>query len=592
MATSTSRRSQKIDAALPFSDISPGNRELIELNLKRRLDFVRTPELFYPWWRRCTVKTLIVTDGSLNFGEGDFGLSTFVRTLKNEAPSRVRFELTLAHIRNVSDPEMLVSETGIANRIKSFRFDNVSHFTADMYDQIWLFGIETSYAGMTGRGTFLAPAEMAAVHAHMQRGGGVFATGDHGFLGQALSGGLPRIRGMRYWGDFPSSDNNQNQVSMTGPRRNDSNQEGHDAGTSFSDQSDDIPQPLDLLLYSSYAGFLRNARYPHPLMCGRMGRIDVFPDHPHEGECRVPPDVTQMFGGADEYPADSGGTRIVPEVVARGRVHAGNTTRSTGPNGMKVPTVAQTFGVVSAYDGHRASSKGRVVCDSTWHHFINVNLIGVLEGGLFDEFSAAGEHVSKHDGFLSTASGLATLSKIKNYYTNIGVWMSPPEKHACFHRLTWWEVVFSDRLIEATITSPDIPLERIPASTLMHIGIHARDVFARRAGQCQTLEWLIDWSRQFIEVAWLDPWDPITRVQLEKADPPLPAVDPMPVVDVALGAALVSMRQQFPFPPAKISDRHDGDALKAITKGAAYGIDLAAKLTLDQCKSFSKVLRR
>lgn len=592
MAKSNARPPTTIDVPLQLSNVSFGNRELMQFNLKRRLDLFRRPELFFPWWRRCTVKVLIVTDGDLNFGEGDFGLSTFVRVLKNEAPSRISFELTLAHIRNRSDAEMLASEPGIANRIKPFRFDNNAHFTAEMYDQIWLFGIETSYSGMPGRGPFLSPGEVNAIHSHMQRGGGVFATGDHGYLGQALCGALPRVRGMRYWGDFPSADNNQNQVSMTGPRRNDSNQEGHDVGTSFSDQSDDIPQPLDLLLYSSYAGFLRNARYPHPLMCGRTGRIDVFPDHPHEGECRVPPDLTQAFGGADEYPPDGLGVRVEPEVVASGRVRAGNTTRSTGPNGMKVSTVAQTFGVVCAYDGHRAVGKGRVVCDSTWHHFVNVNLIGVLEGGGFDEFSVLGEDAGKHDGFLSSDAGRVALNKIKNYYTNIGVWMSPPAKHDCFHRLTWWEVIFSDRLIEATLTSPDIALERIPAATLMHIGIHARDVFARRAGQCQTLEWLIVWLRPFIEVEWLDPWDPTTRVRLEKADPPLPAVDPMPMVDIALGAALVSMRQEFPFTLEKIGDRHDQVALKALTKGARYGIDLGAKLTLDQCESFSRVLRR
>lgn len=592
MATSTAPQSKPMDAPLPLSNVSFGNRELMQINLKRRLDYIKSPELFYPWWRRCTVKVLIVTDGALNFGEGDFGLSTFVRVLKNEAPTRVKFDLTLAHIRNVSNAEMLSAEPGISNRIKSFRFDNPAHFTADMYDQIWLFGIETSFSGMAGRGPFLATDEVNAIHAHMQRGGGVFATGDHGFLGQALCGALPRVRGMRYWADFPSADNNQNQVSMTGPRRNDSNQEGHDAGLSFSDQSDDVPQPLDLLLYSSYASFLRNARYPHPLMCGRMGRIDVFPDHPHEGECRVPPDLSQKFGGADEYPPDSSNTQVVPEVVAWGRVRAGNTTRSTGPNGMKAATVAQTFGVVSAYDGHRAGGKGRVVCDSTWHHFVNVNLIGVVEGSLFDEFSVAGEHTSKHDGFLSSASGLAALSKIKNYYTNIGVWMSPPTRHDCFHRFAWWEVIFSERLIEATLTSPDIALDRIPTSTLMHIGIHARDVFARRAGQCQTLEWLVDWLRPYIEVVWLDPWDPVARFQLEKADAPLPAVDPMPMVDVALGAALVSMRQQFPFAPEKIGDKHDQTALKAIAKGARYGIDLGARMTLEQCQSFSKLLRR
>jgi hypothetical protein len=318
-----------------------------------------------------------------------------------------------------------------------------------------------------------------------------------------------------------------------------------------------------------------------------MGRIDVFPDHPHEGECRVPPDVTQSFGGADEYPLDAGGTRIVPEVIAWSRVPPDNNAR-----GSKIPTIAHTFGAISAYDGHRAGGKGRVVCDATWHHFVNVNLIGVLEGGIFDEFGNPGEDPSKHNGFLSSTLGLAALNKIKNYYTNIGVWISPPARHACFNRFIWWEILYADRIVEATLTSPDIPLERIPAATLMHIGIHARDVFARRASQCQTLEWVFDWAKEFIEVVWIDPWDPVARVRLEKAEAPLPTFDPMPLVDVALGAALVSMRQQFPFPPEEISDKHDDAASKAVKKGAQYGMQIATKLALEQYNTFATALRR
>lgn len=592
MATKTLDKPVQLNIPADFRRINFNSRELIELNVKRRLDFQIRPELIYPWWRRCTVSVLLVADDSLNFGEGDFGLSTFVRTLNRYSPNRVRFELTLAHIDNVTNSQLLDSEPGIANRIKNFRFDNPVHFTAEMYDQIWLFGIDTSYAGMPDRSTFLAPTEINAIHAHMQRGGGVFATGDHGYLGQSLCGAIPRVRNMRYWGDFPSSSNNLNQVSMTGPRRNDTNQAGHDAGTQFSDQSDDIPQSLDLVLYSSYAGFFRNARYPHPLLCGRTGRIDVFPDHPHEGECRVPPDVTLKIGGVDEYPVDASGTRVVPEVIAWSRVPAGNTTRpSSGPNAGKTPTIAHTFGAISAYDGHRAGGIGRVVCDATWHHFVNVNLIGVVEGGGFDEFSNPDEHSSKHEGFLSSPAGLAVLEKIKNYYTNIGLWIAPPAKQNCFHSFIWWEILYSDRIVEATLTSPDILLERIPASTLMQIGIHARDVLGRKASQCQTLEWLIGWVKEFVEVAWLDPWDPVTRVRLEKGEAPLPIHDPMPLVDVALGAALVSLRQQFPKPPTKLTARQDDAANKAVRKGAQYGIRLAAKLAQEQSDIFAGLLR-
>ncbi len=44
-------------------------------------------------------------DDILNFREGDFGLSTSVRVLRREPPSRVQFDLTLAHIRNVNDSD-------------------------------------------------------------------------------------------------------------------------------------------------------------------------------------------------------------------------------------------------------------------------------------------------------------------------------------------------------------------------------------------------------------------------------------------------------------------------------------------------------
>lgn len=70
MATKNNFQSSQFVNQLNFIDIDVNNRELIELNLKRRLDFKLKPELFYPWWRRCAVKVLLVTDGGLNFGEG------------------------------------------------------------------------------------------------------------------------------------------------------------------------------------------------------------------------------------------------------------------------------------------------------------------------------------------------------------------------------------------------------------------------------------------------------------------------------------------------------------------------------------------
>ncbi|MCE7937444.1 hypothetical protein DCC79_03110 [bacterium] len=586
-------------------NIGLSNRELLEINLKRRLDFRHKPELIYPWWRRCAVKVLLVTDGGLNFGPGDFGLSTFVHVLLNDAPSRVKFDLTLAHLREgVTDAEVMMGQPGISKSIKGFRFDEPTHFTPEMYDQIWLFGIATSFgAEYQYRSANQYPAnrlsdgELSNISAHMNRGGGVFATGDHGFLGRALCGSLPRVRGMRHWADFPDSIDENNEVSMGGRRRNDTNRVGHDVGTQFSDQSDDIPQLLDLKLYSTYVSFLRRARYPHPVLCGRTGRIDVLPDHPHEGECRVPGNLNETFpqDGSVEYPSSPGGLQIVPEVIAFSHVPAGNTADKAGS---KAATIAHSFGAISAYDGHRAGV-GRVICDATWHHFVNVNLIGVVEGGGFDQFDFLGgdhhpgEHASKHDGFLSSPYGQGVLDQIKNYYTNIGVWISPPARQRCFNRFAWWQLVYADRIMEAALIDPDVALEQIPVSTLLSIGIHARDAFGRRASQCQTIEWLLDW---IIDVApmlveWIDPWEPLTQLRLEKeASGPLPMVDPMPLVDVALGAALVAMRQAFPYPPERMSARQDEAAFEAAMDGARTGFRRAAREGVHLCQSLTSIL--
>ncbi len=586
--------------------ISLSNQRLLELSKKRQLDFKLNPELLYPWWRRCHVRVLMVTDGGLDFGTGDFGLSALVDILKNDAPSRVKFDISLAHLRSdASNAQIQAGATGIVRSMKGFRFDNPAQFKAADYDEVWLFGAETnfwtgSYADRNANHatypqTQLATAELNILFDFMNtHKGGVFATGDHGALGKGLCSGIPRVRSMRYWDHYPSANEAVSQVGMSGPWRNDTNHAGHDAGAQFSDQSDDIPQTIDLKLYSTRVGILKRARYPHPLLCGQMGRINVLPDHPHEGECRVPDSLTLTFNGSDEYPAASGGgARIAPEIVAHARVPAGNTADKAGS---KQPTIAHSFGIIAAYDGHRADV-GRVSTDATWHHFINVNLIGVVEGGIFDQFDAfggdqhIGEDASKHNGFLSSASGMAALDKIKNYFTNIGVWLAPPALHTCFNKFVWWQVAYVDRVMEAALIDPNVAFEKIQVDTFYAIGVHARDAFGRRASQCQSLQWVIDWIKPLIPefVPWIDPWDPVIHVDT-KGQPPVPVIDPVPILDVALGAALVALRQAQPYPPEKLTKEHDSLVERAITVGAQHGLKLAVSQFNASVKSLDRVL--
>ncbi|HEY0734224.1 MAG TPA: hypothetical protein VGD69_04920 [Herpetosiphonaceae bacterium] len=590
-------------------DLGLSNQRLLEKNLQRRENFHLNPQSIYWWWQPCSVRVLLVTDGGLDFGEGDFGLSTFVDILQNDAPSRVRFDLTLAHLRSdVLDTQVMRGAPGIVDSITDFRFDNPAHFTPDMYDEVWLFGIETFFHQPSYDHRFnhsdtypadrLSDEELRNLSTFMNKGGGAFATGDHGALGRALCGSITRVRSMRHWDSFPSGNPGVDQVSMAGPRRNDTNHVGHDAGTQFSDQSDDIPQPLDLVLYSTPGHALQSARYPHPVLCGRNGRIDVLPDHPHEGECRTPQDVTLTyeFDKTLEYPLEIGGASpVVPEVIAYSHVPAGNTADKAGS---KQATIAHTFGAISAYNGHRAGV-GQVVCDATWHHFVNVNLIGVVEGGFFDQFDNIGgdrhigEHLSKHDGFLSSAQGLAALEKIKNYYTNIGVWIAPLSCQRCFNRKPWWELIYADRIMEAALVDPNIPFEKIPTEVFYAIGVHARDAFGRRAGQCQTLAWVIDWLTNLMPeyVPWINPWGPVIRPEREES-PPLPVFDPQPMIDVALGAALVAMRQAFPYPSEKLREDQDLDQLaeEIRLKGARQGLDMAIRQVNAQLEVFGRLL--
>jgi len=560
--------------------------------------FRRDPQVLFPLRRFCTVKALLVTDGSLDFGVGDFGLSAFVNLMVNDGRSYVRFDLTLAHLRsNVSDAEVMKGQPRIVDSIKGFRFDDPHHFDENRFDEVWLFGFETSFhrPEYEHRNTHqdvypagrLGNAELIALSAHMRRGGGVFATGDHGALGRALCGSVNRVRSMRYWDSHVVG--GQDQVGMNNAWRNDTNQRG-DAGSQFSDQSDDIPQTLDLKLYHSRLGIFTRERYPHPVLCGPDGRITVLPDHPHEGECiePSPASLTDIYSpdGSEEFPpALGGGPRVSPEVVATSRVPSGNTASHFSST--KVATVAHSFGAISTYDGHRAGV-GRVVCDATWHHFVNVNLIGVVEGGLFDDLTPANSP-SKHDGFLSTPGGRAALAKIKDYFVNIGVWIAPPARQRCFNNTLRWDVVYRDRLMEGTLVDPDTPLAKVPLDLLLHIGTSARDVIGQAAGHCRSLELTLDLLTPLLPelVQLVDPWQPPIPLP---DPPPIRWADPMRVIDAALGAGIVSLRQALPY-PVEVTKDTEARAAESLQAGLLHGALRGVRQMGQDLSGLAEILR-
>lgn len=533
-----------MEQQFPFT----ANEHLFKHLHERREIFRLHPEKIYPWWRwPCRVKTLLLTDGSLDFGPGDFGLSTFVSILKNDGRAYVDFDITIAHRGSfVGDPGVTVSRS-----IPSFRFDNASHFTTAMYDQVWLFGFNS--------GSSLSDAELTALSAFMNGGGGVFATGDHGTLGQGLCGAITRVRKMRRW------DNASGEVGMTDPRRNDTNRPGHDPGSQFDDQSDDIPQTIQPRLYSSWWGAFWRETYPHPVLCSPLGRITVLPDHPHEGECLQPTNLSDTYlDGSPEFP---GG--VAPQIIAWSTVLAGSNA-----GGIKQATQAQRFGAISAYDGHKAKV-GRVITDATWHHFVNVNLVGELVD--FENNRGTTEDPSKINGFLSSLSGQQHLAQIKHYYINIGVWISRPSNLYCFNSRWIWELVFNHRILEATTDNPNIPLAKISPALLYTIGSHATDVLGKRASQCRRLRLVIDlFEVLHPDIARLiDPWEPEREIE---PNPPIPWFDYNPLMAMSVGAGLVAVREQYITEKRKDANKIDAEEIfDVFTKGASWGLELGLK---------------
>jgi hypothetical protein len=500
-----------------LAELNAANSERAKVD--RHLAFTTYPELIFPiLLRPCTVRMLIVTDGGGSFTDQDFGLTELLSVLSVSPGPYVRFAVTKAHR---SAGGFLTANADIVG----FRFDTTD---LSQFDQIWMIAV--SRGGLQP----ITDAELKAISQFMDSVGGVFATGDHEDLGFDMCGRVPRVRSMRKW-HWPNPGPNGEPVAPSGTdaSRLDANQLGHDAILTFDDQSDDVPQETMPVMYTAGSPYLfRRTVYPHPLLCGPHGVIRYLPDHPHEGECYVPNDLSKTFTFAGhtitEYPILSGSTRLAPQLVARNRSGTGITDQG------KASVSPRTFGAIGAYDGHQVSV-GRVVVQSTWHHLFNINLKG--KPGNADPV--------KQQGFHASAAGEAKYEEIKTYFRNIGVWLARPATHSCMRWRASWATRWDSRIFMDLRPARD--LATIDLTELLRIGVVARDVLNRYASQCQSFIWILDWLKQVEVRLPLDivhPWPP-------RPDPP-PPPDPFILyytqafVDASLGALIYMIAAKFP----------------------------------------------
>lgn len=488
---------------------------------------------------RCRTRVLLVADGGLDFGTGGFGLSTTVNNLKGMSTFWHEYDITTAHRGG-----------GVAD-IQGFTFD--SSVTRANYDQIWLFGISV--------GPGLPGAELARVTAFMDDGGGVFATGDHEALGSAMSANIPRVKSMRLW-HFPPAPSGSNQ------HRIDTVSMGPTPDFQFDDQSDAVAQTIYPRYYAAASG---TTSYPHALLRGPHGDITVLPDHAHEGEC-----VTPAALDPAEFPPLAGGTPFGPEVIALGVSRAGFLTDIHKP-----PVVPRGFGVIGAYDGRRVGL-GRVVVQSTWHHYVNINLVGTGAPGRIGLQSSPG-------------TPTADLQSIFAYQRNIVRWLDPRSR--CWF-LSWPLVLrYEWPLIEELPPKPD---PQAPFEDLARVGQAVRATVSTMLGETEAAQLsveLVDLLPRDIGAVLaplVDPWFPeaaregVTLPRLLRSDA---------IADVLLGAAMTNLAAWLPDDPsgaAAVVEKNGGREgyERVLAEGVTCGATVVAKTIRESSERFGRLAKQ
>lgn len=388
----------------------------------------------------CPQRVLMVTDGSLDFGTGSFGLSEFVSIIQAAGHT-----VHTAHRNGV----------GPATIGGAFNFQTAATaVTTANYDQIWLFGHST---------TPLSGLEQTRLASFMAAGGGVFATGDHSSIGAGMGANLPRVRKMRNWASVP----------MISPNRLDTvGDAGLDNITQFGDQSNAVPQRTYPVFFSNGGSdFVASTWAVHPVLRHTSGAIDVMPDHAHESECLAPTPVPEVFAGVQEWPSPAaGGSPIAPHIVSVS-MSAGRFIVSGAPtaSGTKPPVYPRSFGGISAYDGD-AASVGRIVCDSTWHHFVNINLNGAGAG-----VDSAG---NPFVGLYAAGAPTPEYLKIQTYFRNTVRWLAPRNRRRCWPVLQAALARFDPEVMEIALPHP----HPCPWDPLQALGLAVEQALQRQWG--------------------------------------------------------------------------------------------------------------
>ena len=482
--------------------------------LEARYKYIDDVLIAHKLFFRCQIRILVVTDASGSFGRtADFGLGTFLDVF-NRDPANIATDNPATY---VNFTVKTAHRGGGAADFTNFKFD--THNLAQ-YDQIWLFGVARL-------STPLSQKELKALSKFMNEGGGVFATGDHEDLGVDLCGSVPRVRCMRRWyfntvdplGSPPAPPQTGAGITLNHNTITDNPTTGTNEKLIFGFQSDNYPQNIHPRYRRIFTGSIFQRRVlPHPVLCGPNGVIKVLPDHMHEGKC----DIYHDFGRTLTFDSESFvefPNRTSSSVQEKPKVIADNINQIDNA----------TFESISVYDGHATDKAGRILCDATWHHFFNINLIG---------FEASRARVRAGTATTEDLRSDSDYVNIRAYFRNIAYWLSRRNDQTCM-RNKGYHLFIHDFDFKMTYKPLKFVKDRL--AYYHFIGELAKDSLNQYAPQCQWYEW-VDWVirdlplyRKFVELDF----DP-TQVR-EKFPDLFKWVDVERIQTIVLGKAMVNL---------------------------------------------------
>jgi hypothetical protein len=370
-------------------------------------------------------------DSAYRSGEHEFGVGILKTLLENhqggDGFKTIKYEIDVVNRNYEYD-----SKGYVVSRLDEANLNFITPELLVEYSQIWIFGfhygnnlVPAGNHKVVRDRTRISPgedwhrlwssrskqeftdSELRALAEWMDAGNGVLITGDHSNsvdgvngnrlnlnLGRSLGKHIKRAGELRVWEDGPLAFYPHNVDTTRGLPQKDMYK--------MVEQEDDIPQKVITTREIDLLG--QTPPVPHMLfqdlttVDNPSGTVRYLPDHQHEGAIKIPSD----YGRVDEkgkpiWPSKNG-VQPKPEIVAWGVNYAATKPPLASP-------FSRSVGLVVAYDGHPVGV-GNIVAHSTWHHFVNVNLVGFLNGTQPNE----------------------TLKQIRAYFANLACYLENPNK--------------------------------------------------------------------------------------------------------------------------------------------------------------------